>query len=81
MADLGISKGGGGSPGAVEFLGSCFDLRMRTENKNIVNIACGLLLKYLRVTLSKFTKTTPAKHFLTGGRAPGVPVLDPPLKV
>ena len=58
---------------------------------DIVNTACCCLQwKYMRVIPSKFTKTNPpkmpskftktnAKKFVNGGRAPGAPVLDPPL--
>ena len=33
----------------------------------------------MRVMQSKFTKTNQKKYFQTGERAPGAPVLDPPL--
>ena len=53
---------------------------MRIGNKiHIVNIVCGLQLKYMRVTLSKFRKTNSKRVSNRGGRAPSALVLDQPL--
>ena len=46
---------------------------------HIVNIVYWLKSKYMRVIQSNFTKTPPPQFFQTGGRAPGSPVLHPPL--
>ena len=84
-------KTGGRSPSAVDFLESwdCFDAPqhipfafvVRVKNKiHIEHIPWLIQLKYMRVMQSKFTKTTP-KIFSNGGRAPGAPILDPPLYI
>ena len=53
---------------------------MRIGNKiHIVKIVCGLQLKYMRVTLSKFRKTNSKRVSNRGGRAPSALVLDQPL--
>ena len=80
-------KTGGRGLGAVEFLGSEFCLMppfthilcfiVRVENKvHIVNIVwwiCVLYSQNLQI------QPHPPKKIQTGGRAPGAPVLDPPL--
>ena len=97
MADPGISKGGGRSRRDRIFRsGVCFDALShilyvfvaRVVNKiHNVNIVYWLKSNYMRVIQSKFTpppkKKNPVNFFKRGGggKAPGAPILDPPLHI
>ena len=74
----------GPGPDAVELSWDCFDapsqtshaLVVRVENKiHIVEIECGLQLKYMHFMHSKYTQIK-RKLKGEGGGAPGAPVLD-----
>ena len=70
VADPEISEPGGGDSNSAVFLSLCsLPLHIKVDKKIlIVNIACCLHLKYMRVMKPKFTENIPPPNFSKGER-------------